>query len=123
MPDIEELYRKADWPEGEFQYRSSDNILLPGGQPLHRNMGPIESMFRAEFIVEACNYFLKHCRGTVEREAKAQAKREQRASMADRRRNAENLCDECKGSGKGWPDGQTCVMCLGTGLADRGPKP
>jgi hypothetical protein len=110
MPDIEELYRKADWPEGEFE-PSGSVVYTPGNGFFEcRNaMGSEMDKARAAFICEAANYWLHHCRGSVEREAKAQAKREQRAAMPEALRGRFN------DDGTPWVDP--------AGLPDRGTKP
>ena len=71
MPDIRELYEKADWPiDGLFAVEDGGVIALPDGAALQVvGLDAHERRVTAAFIVEACNYWLKHLRGGAEREA------------------------------------------------------
>ncbi len=67
MPNIRELYERADWPDGEFRL-SCDEILEPGGMFMGKFWESELEKARARFICEAVNYWLRHLRGAVERE-------------------------------------------------------
>lgn len=72
LPNIRELYEKADWPEDQLftlEYVDSGedwaHVLMPGGKPL---LSTYRDDARASFIIECCNYWLKHLRGGEARE-------------------------------------------------------
>lgn len=79
---IVELLKACDWPEGEFTIAlAAYAIVTPGAEYLCvDSSGDLSEaeVARENFIVQACNYWLHHCRAIIAREAEQATRMDQR---------------------------------------------